>query len=417
MIIDKVTATIINIGDELLNGRRINTNLNWLSAELYKMNINTVKGSCVPDNVKLINNELQNASNSDYVFVTGGLGSTVDDKTIEAVSLFIKKNTYFDKHYYEKIKKDFLKKSLKISKVLKKQAIKINDVKYFDNPVGSAEGFTFKVKDCTYFILPGVPNEMKHLFLKTIKSQLSDKVKKIHSEVIQTFGLTESYISSEIEFIMKKYKNIKFSFLPSFKRVSVILSSASESDLKKAKVDIVKILDFHVYSFENKSLLETVVDMLVKNHITISTCESCTGGKLASLFTEIEGSSQYFKGSIVAYSDNIKSRIANVDPKKINRFGSVSKEVAKEMAINISEIMNTDMSISITGLSGPGGSQGVHEVGTVFIAVKYLENIFISKYKLPYNREAHRFITCQIALNNVRLILMNKWRDNIYKFK
>ena len=147
MILDKVTATIINIGDELLNGRRINTNLNWLSAELYKMNINTVKGSCVPDNVKLINNELQNASNSDYVFVTGGLGSTVDDKTIEAVSLFIKKNTYFDKHYYEKIKKDFLKKSLKISKVLKKQAIKINDVKYFDNPVGSAEGFAFKVKD------------------------------------------------------------------------------------------------------------------------------------------------------------------------------------------------------------------------------------------------------------------------------
>ena len=87
------------------------------------------------------------------------------------------------------------------------------------------------------------------------------------------------------------------------------------------------------------------------------------------------------------------------------------------MAINISEIMNTDMSISITGLSGPGGSQGVHEVGTVFIAVKYLENIFISKYKLPYNRETHRFITCQIALNNVRLILMNKWSDNIYKFK
>ena len=417
MTTDKVTATIVTIGDELLNGRRINTNLNWISAQLHKMNIDTTKGCSIPDNIEQINSELQNALDSDYVFVTGGLGSTVDDKTIKAVSLFIKKATYFDEQYYEKIKKDFIKKSLNITKVLEKQAIKINGVKYFDNPVGSAQGFTFKAKNCTYFILPGVPKEMKYIFLNSIKNQLHKKVKKTHSQVIQTFGLTESYISSKIEIIMKKHRNIKFSFLPSFKRVSVVLSSPSQKAIKEAKLDIVKILDSYVYSLEDKSLLETVVDMLIKKDITISTCESCTGGKLASLFTEIEGSSQYFKGSVVAYSDNIKSTIANVDSKKINKFGSVSSEIAKEMAINISEIMNTDMSISITGLSGPNGNQSIHEVGTVFIGIKYLENIFISKYKLPYDREAHRFITCQIALNNVRLILMNKLGDNIYKFK
>ena len=110
MIEDKVTATIITIGDELLNGRRVNTNLNWLSSQLHKININTIKGSAIPDSIDQINDELQGASNSDYVFVTGGLGSTSDDQTIEAISHFLKKDTYFDKDYYEKIKKDFIKK-------------------------------------------------------------------------------------------------------------------------------------------------------------------------------------------------------------------------------------------------------------------------------------------------------------------
>ena len=110
MIQDKVTATIITIGDELLNGRRVNTNLNWLSSQLHKININTMKGSAIPDSIEQINEELHDASNSDYVFVTGGLGSTSDDQTIEAISHFLKKDTYFDKDYYEKIKKDFIKK-------------------------------------------------------------------------------------------------------------------------------------------------------------------------------------------------------------------------------------------------------------------------------------------------------------------
>ena len=417
MIQDKVTATIITIGDELLNGRRVNTNLNWLSSQLHKININTMKGSAIPDSIEQINEELHDASNSDYVFVTGGLGSTSDDQTIEAISHFLKKDTYFDKDYYEKIKKDFINKKLTLTKVIEKQAIKINGVKYFDNPVGSAQGFSFKYKDCMYFILPGVPKEMKYIFINSIKNQLDKKVKKQYSQIIQTFGLTESYISSQIEVSMKKYSDIKFSFLPSFKRVSIILNSENQINIKKARADIVKILGYHVYSLKDKSLLETVVDLIIKKDISVSTCESCTGGQLASLFTKNKGSSKYFKGSIISYCDDIKNTVAKVDSKKIKKFGSVSKQIAKEMAINTSKIMSTDMSISITGLSGPEGDGSHNEVGTVFIGIKYLENIFISQYKLPYERDAHRIITCQIALNNVRLILMNKMGDNIYKFK
>ena len=138
-----------------------------------------------------------------------------------------------------------------------------------------------------YFILPGVPKEMKYIFINSIKNQLDKKVKKQYSQIIQTFGLIESYISSQIEVSMKKYSDIKFSFLPSFKRVSIILNSENQINIKKAGADIVKILGYRVYSLKDKSLLETVVDLIIKKDITVSTCESCTGGHLYSYLQKI----------------------------------------------------------------------------------------------------------------------------------
>ena len=416
-MIKSKTAIIINIGDELLNGRRINTNLNWLCSELLKINISTSKAVCIKDEINQINRQLSNISNSNYVFITGGLGCTSDDLTVEAISGYLKEDTYFDEEYYDKLKKEFNKKSLPVTDLLKKQAIKIRNVKYIKNPRGSAEAFYFKIKDCTYFVLPGVPNEMKYIFLNTIKAILSNNDRAINSYTVQTFGLTESYISTKIDNIMKKNNNVKFSFLPSFKRVSVIITSFDLGQLKKVRSEIVKKLEHYIFSIKDESLVEVIANMMISRKLTLSTCESCTGGKLSSILTSIDGSSSYYKGSFIVYSDQIKNQLLQIDSKKILKHGSVSSQIAKEMVISASNIISTDISIAITGLSGPNSDSSNKKIGTVFIAIKYFEEIFISEYKLNYDRETHRFIASQIALNNLRLIMMNKWSDNIYKFK
>ena len=414
---DNKTATIITIGDELLNGRRLNTNLNWLSKELLKLNIYTKKAISVGDNIKEIINELNRPPNTDYVFITGGLGPTIDDVTTEAIGGFLNSEEYFDEKYYLKLKEMFIKKSLKLTSSLKKQAIKLRGVKYFNNPVGTAQGFTFKADNTSYFVFPGVPRELECIFLNSVKPNLFKSSNKIASSVIQTFGLTEGHVSEKIKHIIARNQNVRFSFLPSFKKIGIVLVSLDSNQLENAQAEVVEMLDLYVYSCEDKSLEQVVGEILIREKLTLSTCESCTAGKLSNMITRVDGSSGYYLGSIISYSEQIKSKLLDIDIKKIEKYGAVSREIAKDMAVSVSNIMDTDVSISITGISGPKTDKSKKTIGIVFIAIKFLEKVFISEYNLDYDRETHRNISCQIALNNLRLILLNKWDDNIYKFK
>ena len=414
---DSRVATIVNIGDELLNGQRLNSNLHWLSKELLKIDVSTKKAVCVRDNISEIKEELSKASDSKYVFITGGLGGTVDDVTVDAISSFLKSEVYFDEKYYAKLKKIFNKKSLKVDDSLKKQAMKIKGVEYFSNHVGTALGFSFKIDRSCYFVFPGVPKEMKYIFSNSIKSNICKSKIKIISSTIETFGLTEGYISNSIDSVMIKSKDVKFSFLPSFKKVSIVLTSSYPDKIQEAQDEIVKILGVHVYSQKGCSLEKVVGNIMIRKKITLSTCESCTAGKLSSMITSVDGSSAYYLGSLITYSDQIKSSLLKISIDKILKYGSVSKEIAADMAIRTSDIMSSDISISITGVSGPNTDITKKAVGTVFIAIKFFENIFVNEYKLDYDRESHRLISCKIALNNLRLMLLNKWADNNYKFK
>ena len=177
------------------------------------------------------------------------------------------------------------------------------------------------------------------------------------------------------------------------------------------------MLDPYIYSYDNQAIEQVVGDLLIKNNLTISTCESCTGGKLADIITKNPGSSNYYKGSIVAYSDKIKNKLLKISKKDIEEKGAVSRQIASDMVKKTSDIMKTDVCVSITGYSGPGSDKKNKMLGVVYISVKVFNSIVTNKYRLPYEREKHKSLSCWIALNNIRLILSKKWDDNIYKLK
>ena len=415
---DSKTAIVLTIGDELLNGRRLDGNLNWISGELHKLGIHVKKAISICDNVSQIKSELLKLKKIDYVFITGGLGGTSDDVTIEAIQDFLNSGTYFDEKYYAKLKAMFIENASIVTPLLKKQAIKLNAVKYFDEAIGTAQGFKFDNKGVSYFVFPGVPRELKYIFLNRVKPFLiKNNKREISSHTIDLFGLTEGYIFEKVRKIVDENKDIKFSFLPSFKKVSIILSSLDAIKLQKIKNNMVNLLDPYVYSDKGETLETKIKNILIDKKMTLSTCESCTAGKLSEIITRAPGSSLYYKGGVTAYSNEIKNKVVNIDKKSIDKYGAVSKEIAIEMANKVSELMESDISISITGLSGPESDSFEEPVGTVFIAIKILNKNFVNKYTINYDREKHREISSQIALNNLRLILLNKWSDNIYKFK
>ena len=411
-------AIIVTVGNELLDGRRVNTNLVWLSAKLNKLGIIVRKSISIRDDLDEISHELSNISKieADYVFVTGGLGGTIDDITVASVAKFLKVSTYFDQKYYLKLKKKSIKKGLNESQTLKVQSIALGNVKYMNNKVGTARPFTFKYKNSCYYFFPGVPKELKLIFKKEVAPNLSSK-NKVFSCSINLFGITESCVSDKINDLIKKNSNIKFSFLPSLKKISLVLTSLEKQKMEKVKKDISKLLNPYIYSYDDQTLAQAVGEILIENNLTISTCESCTGGKLSDIITKTPGSSTYYKGSIVAYSNEVKNKLLKISDKKIKDKGVVSKDVAVEMANKTSDIMMTDVCISITGYSGPESDKKKQMLGVVYISVKVFDDILTRKYTLPYRREEHKKLSCQIALNNLRLILLKKWNDNIYKLK
>ena len=411
----EIYCEIITIGDEILYGHILDTNSKWLSKNLNELGVKTNKISTIGDNYIQIKDILESSiKENDIIIFTGGLGPTNDDITKKCLNDFFKGKLITDNNTLSHIKKIFKKRNLDLTKKNRDQALVPDNCKVLHNKYGTAPGIAFEKDNKLVISLPGVPYEMKSLFenkcSQIIKQKFSLSI--IHHRTIKTVGIGESWLSDLIsEWEKNLDNNISLAYLPSIGRVKLRLTGRGnnlnkiKSAIDKEEKKVLPILRKYIYGFDNEELESCVGNLLIKNKKTLSIAESCSGGYLSHLVTSIPGSSKYFSGSVVAYSNNIKINNLNVNKKNIEKFGAVSKEVVEEMATNVRKKFNSSIGISTSGIAGPSGGTENKPVGTVWIGYSDKNKTLSKKLLLTNRRDINITLSSIGALNMARLSL------------
>ena len=386
-------AEIITIGDEILIGQIVNTNSSWLANQLVNNGIECTKISTVGDNSESIKNALTNLDKeTELTIITGGLGPTNDDITKKVLCNVFEDNLILNNQVLNDITDFFIRK--KRSKILglnKNQALVPSKAKIIRNSMGTAPGIWFKKNNKNILALPGVPYEMKHLFkdfLKIFKSQ--NRLKTITNKTIFIKNIPESQIANMIkEWESNLNDKIKLAYLPRPGTVRLRLSLIGNNQKKQLSIiedELRKLENYIEFSEGDIDLNILVHDLLIESSFTISVAESCSSGFIASELTSISGSSSYFIGGVIAYNDEIKVKILDINKDTIIKESSVSSIVAELMAKNVAKRFNTDFAISTTGYAS-SSSQNTSPVGTVFIAVKTPMKTIVKQFLFSGSRK------------------------------
>ena len=392
-------AAVVTIGDEILIGQIVDTNSSYISKALDKIGIATYEMLSISDDKNHILhtlNKLQN--NFDVVVVTGGLGPTKDDITkktfCEYFNDVLVQNDAVLAHVKEMIE-GFYKRP--ITPVNMEQALVPSKAKILFNKVGTAPGMLMEHEKTIFISLPGVPFEMKYLIDNEVIPFLIEKFDRpyIVHKTLMTYGRGESLIAEQIESWEDNLPEfIKLAYLPSPGRVRLRLTARGESEtiLNEAILNEVEklkpIIGDIIVGYDEDETIEVVIGRkLAEKGLTLSTAESCTGGKIATQITSVPGASSYFNGGLVAYSSEIKMQLLEVKKETIDSFSVVSAEVAKEMAENCRNIFKTDFAIATTGNAGPTKGNSHAEIGTVFIALATPNEVLVEEFNFGQPRE------------------------------
>lgn len=410
-------AEIISIGDELLNGTKLNTNGNWLADRLLQVGIQTRWISVIGDDKESIKTALlQSKSRSHIVLLTGGLGPTHDDITKESVADFFETPLVRNENLEKHIIKLFSKRGIPMPEINLEQATVPRNAKILQNKIGSAPGLYFCQDDTHCFVLPGVPAEMRQItedsVLPILKKQFGDLGGVVQFQTIRTTGIFESKLFEELQPIEEIENYGKLAFLPHpygvDLRLCVTGEDKSESS-RKSNVAVKVIKDRinpFIYEVGSRSLEEIVAGLLLEKKKTVSVAESCTGGLIANLLTNIVGSSAYFWGGVVAYDNSIKSNVLGVKKSTLQKYGAVSEEVALEMAAGVRNAFNSDFALATTGIAGPTGATENKPVGLVYIGLASPNKIVAKKYIFHRNRWINKSRFSYASLNMLRKSLM-----------
>ncbi|MFN8254844.1 MAG: competence/damage-inducible protein A [Bacteroidales bacterium] len=409
-------AAILTIGDELLIGQVVDTNSAWISEQLNLIGI-TVKhkisiGDVDAEIIKGLNIASQDV---DFVFITGGLGPTRDDITKSTLCHYFNTKLVFNEEVYKDVESIFLKRNLPMIDSNRMQAMLPESCTVIRNLKGTAPGMWFKKNGVDYFSMPGVPFEMKAMMTDSILPLIKSKynLPVILHRTILTHGVGESFLAKKIDSWENNLSdNIKLAYLPSPEYVRLRMSIKGEDVVKMTRILdeqeelLKKIIGKDIFGSGNQRLPEVVGKILLNAESTLSTAESCTGGNIARLITSIPGSSEYFKGSVVAYSNEVKSNILNVSPLIIKEYGAVSEDVVKQMAIGVRNLLGTDFSIATSGVAGPDGGTPEKPVGTVWIAVSGKEKTIAKKFLFANDREINISRSSYAALDYFRRFML-----------
>jgi len=405
--------SIVNIGDELLIGQVVNTNAAWLGRFLNENGYTTNESVSVGDNADEIKHTLSRLYlSSDLILLTGGLGPTKDDITVKTLADFFQTSLIQNEEllsylqaYYEKRQKPF-------DESVRKMAMVPADCTILLNTKGTAASMWFEREGKVLVSMPGVPYEMKDMMQREVMPRLREffPAKWVYNRTLLTCGAPETALEHRIRDIQDSLEpHFKIAYLPTIGRVRVRLS-AQGSQEQKVKADLLfeqikSRLIPYVYG-EGEDELEAVLGRIfIKNGLTLSLAESCTGGFLSHLITSVPGCSVYFQGAVVAYSYEVKKSILGVNSQTLTSFGAVSEETVKEMAQKVLARLHSHYAISISGIAGPGGATSDKPVGLVWIAIASKDRVKTKKLQLGTLREINIPLSAYLALNELRLFL------------
>jgi nicotinamide-nucleotide amidase len=414
---------IINIGDELLIGQVINTNASWMAEQLNLAGFPVYRITIIPDDPQHILEALkESGQRSDLVLLTGGLGPTKDDLTKETLCKYFRTKLIFDPITFQTIETFFKARGFPVTEVNRKQAEIPENCIRINNSNGTAPGMWFEEgvldngKKHVYISMPGVPFEMKSMMINEIIPRIKQyfqPVTVIHHTIL-TQGLGESFLSDMLEdWETHLPANLHLAYLPQPGIVRLRLSGQGNEEshlhhqMDEEIIKLKSLVKDYIFG-EGEDTMEGVVAKLLKEkHLTVATAESCTGGYVAHLLTSIPGSSEYFIGSVVAYSNEIKIKELDVKEETLMEYGAVSEEVVKQMALGIQDHFRTDYSIAVSGIAGPDGGTADKPVGLVWIAVAGSSGVVANKYLFGDNRERNIRRAALQALNLLRKTILN----------
>ncbi len=405
----KTKAAIICIGTELTTGIKLDTNSQYLSQQLYNLGIEITSLINLPDEFNIIKNSLSQLMQiNQIIIVTGGLGPTQDDITRDVVKKVLNLETKYSKKIFKNIKDRFKRQGyLHTPDINKYQAVIFKRSIVIPNSVGTAVGFIIKKKKNIICLLPGPPVELIPMFKKNVIPYFKKKfkIKQLHY-VCRLAGMAESIAAEKLKIIDKKIRKYKgdVTILSKPNLIDIVVSS--KYNIKKIKIitkEIKRIFRESIYSEKWKSIYSIVADLLKKKKYSLSLSESCTGGLISKIFTDMPGSSEYFKFGVTVYSNEAKIKILKLKKEILDQFGAVSEQTSFEMLKGLKRLINTDISVSVTGIAGPSGGIKNKPVGLVYIGIRFYNEMKIFKFVFNGNRE------------RIRNYILNKTFELLYR--
>ena len=404
---------IIAVGDELLEGRTADTNSRRIQQALGGHAVQVSLIQVVPDRAEDIARALERTGPGDLVFLSGGLGSTPDDLTRDAVASWAKVELEEDPQLLQLLTERWKKRSLRTPSGAARQSQVPRGMFPLTNPVGSAPGLVGRLRDRTLVLLPGVPQELQGLLPQAVAWLKENGVLPARRQTLlwRTAQVAELALVSRCEGIRAKYPQLAWSWWLTDWGVDVRLAAGGQDNdapaLAQAAAELDAVLGPLVFSRRMETLAEAVLRLLVERSATVSVAESCTAGLIGGSLTTPPGSSACFQGGILAYADRVKTEQLGVPADLLEDKGAVSQETVLYMAAGCRQRIGTDYALAVSGISGPGGGTPDKPVGTTWVAVATPRAVFAHKYRFPADRERNRLLTVAAALDSLRRVLEN----------
>ncbi|MDR3022587.1 CinA family nicotinamide mononucleotide deamidase-related protein [Chryseobacterium sp.] len=411
-------AVLITIGDEILSGNTVDTNSNFIATELKNIGIKVTQILTISDEIETIKEALNVAFEAgDLVITTGGLGPTRDDKTKKALAEYFNDEIALDEVTFNHLKGYMERRGrADILERNKEQAFVPTKSIVFQNHYGTAPCMMMELNGKLSYSLPGVPYEVKPLIKGQIIPYLQERfsLHYIHTRIVSVVGIPESILADKIEdWELALPENIALSYLPVGTRVKLRLTASGDNEEQLKQIteeEIQKLLPLvegHVIAVSEDKIENILAEMLTERNLTISTAESCTGGELAKMITSVSGSSKYFHGGIVPYATEKKIKILNVSKETVDQFTVVSEEVAQEMAKGCQELFETHISLSTTGVAGPGKGEDGKDIGTVYYTIRINDKAETFKLYMPHLERVDfmNFVSQKVIQDLVSLLI------------
>jgi len=412
-----VRAEIITIGDEILYGQILDTNTQWISSELDKIGIKTVRKSSVGDQRDEIVQILKEAQKrADIVFITGGLGPTKDDLTKKILADFFDCPLDYHPDALQDVTEFFAKRGRELSDINRDQALLPTKCTFIPNKQGTAPAMWFNEQETIWVSMPGVPFEMKAIMETEVLPRIVThfKLPVIVHQIRKVVGIGESYLSDLIQdWELQLPSHLKLAYLPSLGIVKLRLTGFGKDkvelnkDIEAEFEKVMPLINSFIFGREKDELADVVGKMLVQRHATLSVAESCTGGYLAHQFTQHAGSSAYFQGGIISYANEVKVNQLGVFQDTLDLEGAVSESCVKAMAVGARKQLGSTYALATSGIAGPDGGTDDKPVGTIWIALAHPNGVIARKLTQGGTRIQNIHLSSLTAINLLRRYLLN----------